>query len=115
SELELRPDRRMIRGFFHPADSVIDTGIDAVFDQPLAGHDQVYTQPASGVVFETATTVVKPAETIGDGRIHMTEGVDQPPVLELLQPFTLFGQEAALAGAQPALGIGFPDTDITVL
>src|SRR5690606_10719425 len=88
---------------------------DALVDQAAAGHDQVDTQTALWIVLESPAAIIEPAETIIHLGVHMAEGIDQPPILEPLQPLPLFGQETALAGAQPALGVSLANSDITVL
>src|SRR5690606_21861437 len=83
--------------------------------QAVGGQYVVDAQPAPWVVLEAAAAVVEPAEAIGHFRVQGAEAVLQAPALETRQPLAFFRQKAALAGAQPALGVDLANADIAIL
>src|SRR5690349_5356890 len=62
---QLKPDRRMVRRFFHAAQFVVHTGGLHPRQQAVGGEDQVDAQAALGFVFEATAAVVEPAEGVG--------------------------------------------------
>src|SRR5690554_6263995 len=104
----------MVGGLLHGTDVVIDTTVDDPLVQRLGGKDQVDAQPAPRLILEPTAAVVEPAEAVGYFRVEGAEAVLQSPALETCQPFAFLGEEAALAGAQPALGVHFANADIAV-
>src|SRR5210317_1739314 len=102
----------MIGRLLHGSDIVIDACGDTTPGEGYAGKDQVNPQAARRVCLETATAIVEPAEPVIRIRVANAEGIHQTPLTETLQPLPLFGQETALAGAQPPFGVLLTDADI---
>lgn len=83
--------------------------------QRMGGEDVVDAQAATRLVLEATAAIIEPAEAIDHLRIEGAEAVLQAPAFDPLQPLALLRQEAALAGAQPALGIHLADADVAIL
>src|SRR5690625_3211000 len=109
------PDRAVVRGTFHGTDLVINTGVRAFWQQGLRCQDQVDAQASLRVTFETANSVIEPAEAVTGSREKMAPRIPQMRAShQAVQPLALFGKETAFAGAQPALAIVLADTYIVI-
>src|SRR5690606_15721294 len=108
-------DWRMIGRLLHATQFVVDASVLESLAQAQRGEYQVDAQAALGLVLKAAAAVIEPAEAVVHLGVQVAEAVHQTPALQTLQPLALFRQEAAFAGAQPALGILGTDADVAIL
>lgn len=104
----------MVGRLFHGADVVVDAGGAAGLLERTGEEDVVDAQAPLGLGLEAAAAVVEPAEAVVDVGVEFTVAVVQPPVAQGGEPGPLFGEEAGLAGAEPALGVVGADADVRV-
>ncbi len=114
SKIEAGPHRAMVGGFLHAADVIVDTGVHQALAQGGRYQHQVDAQTAPGFALESPAAIVEPTEAVVGLGVNCAVGVEESPVGEGREPFPFFRQEAALARAQPALGVVGADADIEI-